>query len=463
MNSTKHKTKTPANNRDLGSGSVGKLLFSLAIPTVTAQVVNLLYNVVDRVYIGHIPHDGVNALTGLGLCFPVIMIITAFSALVGMGGAPQAAIAMGQRRNDKAEKIMGNCFSFLIIIAAVLTALFLITGPKLLTLFGASQDTLPFAWSYMQIYVCGTICVQIALGMNAFITTQGFTQISMLTVLIGAIINILLDPVFIFVFHMGVRGAACATVLSQAISACWVLRFLTGKQTILHIRKQNLRIHWSIIAPVIALGISPFVMQSTESLLNICFNSSLAKYGGDLAVGTMTILSSVVQILGMILGGLAQAAQPIISFNYGARKDDRVKATVKLLVACSLTFSISFFLLFELFPSVFVGFFNNSSKELSELAVWAMRIYCGGMFMFGLQNSFQQSFVALGQAKISLFLACLRKLILLIPLIYILPCFLSDKLFAVFLAEPVSDIIAATTTTTMFLLNFKKILARENR
>lgn len=458
MNESKKDRK-----QDLGSGSVGKLLFSLAVPTVAAQLVNMLYNVVDRMYIGHIEGTGVQALTGLGLCFPVIMMISAFSALIGMGGAPQAAIAMGQRRNDKAEMILGNCVTALIGISLVLTAVFLCFGPKLLVLFGASSETIPFAWAYMQIYVCGTIFVQLSLGLNAFITTQGFTKISMLTVIIGAMINIILDPVFIFALNMGVRGAATATVLSQAVSAIWVVRFLTGKSTILHIRKKNMKIRREILMPVMALGISPFVMQSTESILNICFNSSLSRYGGDLAVGAMTILSSVMQIDSLVLSGLSQAAQPIISYNYGARKDDRVRKAIKLLLICGVTVTVCFFFAVELVPGVFVRIFNSSSAELMDITVWAMRIYFGGIFMMGFQNSLQSSFVALGQAKISLFLACLRKLILLIPLIYILPCFFSDKVFAVFLAEPVSDILAAVTTTTMFIINFPKILSKEER
>ncbi|MCI6733397.1 MAG: MATE family efflux transporter [Lachnospiraceae bacterium] len=448
--------------RDLGSGSVGRLLLSLAIPTVTAQLVNMLYNIVDRMYIGHIPEYGVQALTGLGLCFPILMLVTAFSALVGMGGAPQAAIAMGQKKNEKAEQILGNCFSALLVISATLTVFFLLFGPKLLVLFGASKETLPYAWSYMQIYVCGTVFVQLAIGMNAFITTQGFTKISMMTVLIGAVTNIILDPILIFGLHMGVRGAAVATVLSQSISSLWVLRFLTGKKTILRIRRRNMKIQGSVLIPVIGLGISPFVMQSTESLLNICFNSSLARYGGDIAVGSMTILSSVMQIMTLTLSGISQAAQPIISFNYGAKKDERVKEAVKLLCICLVTVSTVFFLAVELFPGVFVAIFNNSSAELAETTSWAMRIYFGAIFMMGFQNTFQQSFVALGQARISLFLACLRKLILLIPLIYIFPMFLENKLFAVFLAEPVSDFIAAATTTTLFLHQFPKILERNN-
>lgn len=449
--------------RDLGSTSVGKLLFSLAVPTVAAQLVNMLYNVVDRMYIGHIPESGVQALTGLGLCFPVIMMISAFSALVGMGGGPQAAIAMGQKKNDKAEQILGNCTVMLVLMALILTAFFLVFGPDLLILFGASSRTLPYAWAYMQIYVCGTIFVQVSLGLNAFITTQGFTQISMLTVVIGAVVNIILDPVFIFGLNLGVRGAALATVLSQAVSAAWALRFLTGKKTILHIRRKNLKLTPEILGPVLALGVSPFVMQSTESVLNICFNSSLSRYGGDLAVGAMTIVSSVIQIGSLIQSGVGQAAQPIISFNYGARKDDRVKQAIKLLVLSCVLIMSTFFLLVQLFPAVFVNIFNNSSEELMQITVWAMHIYFGGTFMMGFQNSLQTSFVALGQAGISLFLACLRKLILLIPLIYILPCFFTDKVFAVFLAEPISDVLAALTTITLFVINFPRILKKENR
>ena len=441
----------------LETEGIGKLLLKLALPAVISQLVNMLYNVVDRVYIGHMPENGVAALTGLGLCFPIIMLISAFAALFGMGGAPLAAIAMGQGNHRRAEQILGNCTTALILTSAVLTVFFLFFGRPLLLLFGASTGTIGYAWHYLQIYVCGTVFVQIALGLNMFITTQGFATKAMITVLIGAILNTILDPVFIFVFGMGVQGAAAATVLSQAVSAIWVLHFLTGQKTTLKICVSQLRLHRDILLPVLALGLAPFIMLATESLLNICFNSSLQRYGGDLAVGTMTILSSISQLIILPLQGITQGAQPIISFNYGAGNKARVKKALKLQLAICLLFTCAMCFLIELFPVPFIRIFN-SKPELVSMASWALRLYCAGMFILGAQMACQQSFVALGQAKVSLFLACLRKLILLIPLIYILPALMRNQVFAVFLAEPVADITATTVTLLTFLILTGKLL-----
>ena len=446
---------------NLGEGSVGKLLWKLALPAIVAQMVNLLYNMVDRIYIGHIPENGDIALTGLGLCFPILMLITAFSSLVGAGGAPRAAIAMGKGDNQTAEKYLGNCFAMLIICALVLTISLELAGKPLLYLFGASDNTIPFALAYMRIYVAGTIFVMIALGLNTFITTQGFAQIAMKTVLIGAICNIILDPIFIFVFGLGVRGAALATILSQAVSAVWVMVFLTGKKTRLKIRKENMKLQKEVVLPVLALGISPFIMSATESVLNIAFNSSLSKYGGDVAVGAMTILSSIMQLQFMPTQGLAQGAQPILSYNYGAGKMDRVKKTYRLLMAISLSYTLIFWAMVQLFPEVFVRLFNSSSPELIKTTAWALRIYFGTSGLFGMQMAVQQTFVALGQAKQSLFIACLRKIILLIPLIYILPIFFADKVFAVFFAEPVADLISVLVAFLLFSGSIKKILKKQ--
>lgn len=444
---------------DLANERVGKLLFRLAVPAIAAQLVNMLYNIVDRMYIGHIEGIGATALTGVGVCFPILMVISAFSALVGMGGAPRASIKMGQGDYDGAEKTLGNCFITLLGISVVLTALFLVFKERLLLLFGASENTLPYANSYLTIYVCGTIFVQIALGMNAFISSQGYATTGMLTVLIGAVTNIVLDPLFIFVFQMGVRGAAIATVISQAVSAVWVMAFLFGKRSRLRIRPKNFRLDAKIILPVFALGVSPFIMQSTESLLNIAFNSSLQKYGGDLAVGAMTILSSLMQILNLPLMGLAQGAQPIISFNYGAKNTERVKHAFRLLLIASLTFSLVFWAAVMLFPGMFVTIFN-SEEDLMGITKWAIHIYLAAGFLMGAQLACQQTFISIGQAKSSLFLALLRKIILLIPLIYILPNFFENKVFAVFLAEPVSDVLAVTTTVCLFAYQFKRLLAK---
>lgn len=442
---------------DLGNDSIGSLLFKLAVPAITAQLINALYNIVDRMYIGHIKDIGAAALTGVGVSFPIIIIISAFSSLVGMGGSPRAAIKMGKGDNEGAEKILGNCVVVLVAISIILTIFFSIFNKPLLLMFGASENTVVYGTSYLSIYVLGTVFVQISLGLNSFITTQGFAKTSMLTVLIGAVLNIILDPIFIFVFDMGVKGAALATILSQAVSAIWVLKFLFGNTTKLKIKPQYFKLEKSIILPVLALGLAPFVMQSTESLVNISLNSSLQRYGGDIAVGAMTILGSIMQFTMMPLTGLTQSSQPIISFNYGAQKMDRVKKTFKILLFSSLCFSVCAWLLVMFVPHIFAGAFT-SDPILIEKTVWSMRIYMGAIFMLGAQIACQQTFVALGEAKISLFLALLRKIILLIPFIFIFPMILSDKVFAVFFAEPVADIIATTVTIIVFSSRIKKIL-----
>lgn len=447
------------NSQDMGTGSIPKLLAQLAVPAVVAQIVNLLYNIVDRIYIGHIPEIGAAALTGAGLFTPILMMINAFAMLAGAGGAPRAAIAMGEKDHDKAEQIMGNCFSILLIFAVVLTAVFYVAAPGLLQLFGASDVTLPYGLDYARIYILGSVFVLIVMGMNTFITTQGFAKISMLTTVIGAVINIVLDPIFIFGLNMGVKGAALATVLSQAVGAIWILRFLTGKKTILKLRKKNLKLVGKVIGPCLALGISSFVMLSTESILSISFTSSLSRYGGDMAVGAMTIITSVSQLVLMPLQGICQGGQPLMSYNFGARKNDRVKtAFFTQLKVCGI-FSIVSWGILLLVPKVFAGLFTSDAL-LSQYTAWALRIYMAGIFSLGFQIACQQSFMALGQAKVSLLLACLRKLILLIPLIFLLPIFFEDKVFAVFLAEPISDIVAAAVTTSTFFLKFNKILEK---
>ena len=430
--------KTQENN--LASASIPKLLLSLALPAVTAQIVNLLYNMVDRMYIGHIENIGATALTGLGVATPIIIIVSAFSSLIGMGGAPRAAIMMGKKENE----------------ALILTAVFIAFAKPLLMMFGASETTLPYAQSYLSVYACGTIFVQFALGLNMFITTQGFAKTSMLTVIIGACLNIILDPIFIFGFGMGVRGAALATIISQAVSAVWVVSFLCGKKTNLKIRKKYLRPKLGVILPVLALGVSPFIMQSTESLLSVCFNTSLLKYGSDVTVGAMTVISSTAQIAMLPLVGMSQGAQPIISYNFGAKNIDRVKQTFKLLFIISVAFSTVFWLFIQLAPQVFVKIFTNDT-ELVKTTVWAIRIYAAVLCLQGIQIACQQTFVALGNAKYSLFLALLRKIILLIPLIYILPAMIADKLFAVFLAEPVADFMAVSITAIVFFTQFYKL------
>lgn len=442
-------------SQQMATTSVWKLMVKLSIPAILAQIVNLLYNVVDRIYIGHMEDVGTMAITGVGLCNPIIVLISAFTMLVAQGGAPRAAIEMGKGDMKKAEKILGNCLSLLIVLSVVLTTIFLIFGEKFLMLFGASESTIVYALPYMKIYVAGSIFVMFSLGLNMFITTQGFTKISMATVLIGAICNIVLDPIFIFAFDMGVQGAALATIISQAISAVWVMSFLLGKKTKLKIRKENLLPNIKILAPVLALGISPFVMNATEAVINISFNSSLQKYGGDIAVGAMTICTTVFQMAWVPAQGIGQGAQPIISYNYGAGNADRVKQAFKAFLTICFTYVFVFGMAIEIFPQFFIGIFNDN-PQLVDTATWTIRLYGCAMVFFGIQMAVQQTFIALGKAKASLFIACLRKVILLIPLIYILPNFFEDKVFAVFLAEPVSDAISIIAASITFIIVFTK-------
>ena len=444
---------------EMATGNIPKLFFKLAIPAVVAQLVNLLYNIVDRIYIGHIPEVGASALTGVGLCSAIMMFITAFSMLAGAGGAPLAAIALGKNDKEQAEKIMTNSFSLLLIFAALLTVSIYIFAPTLLSWFGASEVTLPYAVDYTRIYILGTVFVLLVTGMNPFVTTQGFAKIAMLTTVIGAIINIILDPIFIFLLNMGVKGAALATILSQGVGAIWILRFLTGKETILKLRKENMKLDPKIFGPTLALGISPFVMVSTESLLSISFTTSLAKYGGDIAVGAMTIITSINMLVSMPLQGFCQGGQPIMSYNFGAGNTDRVKKAFFVQFGVCVAYATIFWGLCMLIPNVFAGIFTTDAA-LAEYASWAIRIYMAGIFSVGFQISCQQSFMALGQAAISLVMAFLRKLILLIPFIFILPNFFEDKVFGVFVAEPISDIIAAAVTTIVFFTQFKKIMAK---
>lgn len=451
------------NNKDfLGTQPIGRLLLKLALPTVAAQLINMLYNIVDRMYIGHIKDVGALALTGVGVCMPLIMIISAFAALVGNGGAPRASIYMGKKDTDTAQKILGNCFSLQIILSIILTIILLIGNKTFLLAFGASENTISYAVNYMNIYAIGTIFVQLTLGMNAFITAQGFAKTGMLSVLIGAVANIVLDPVFIFGMNMGVRGAALATIISQTLSCIWVLSFLFGKKTFLKIKPENLRLHAKIILPCVALGSSLFIMQASESIISVCFNSSLLKYGGDIAVGAMTILTSVMQFAMLPLQGLGQGAQPIMSYNYGAKNNDRVRKTFRLLLKVSFGYSIVLWAIVMLLPQMFAMMFT-SDNDLLSFTSQALRIYMASMFMFGIQIACQMAFNALGKAKDSIIVAVMRKFILLIPLIYIMPAiFKANQTNAVYMAEPVADFIAVCFTAILFAFEFKKAM-KENK
>lgn len=446
-------------NGFLGTEPVGKLLWRLSVPAIAAQIINLLYNLVDRVYIGHMPGNGALALTGVGVCMPIILVVTAFAALVSNGGTPRASMAMGKGDYDEAEKILSNSFTLQLVISAVLTTILLLFGRQLLMAFGASDNTIEYAAAYMNIYALGTVFVQLTLGMNAFITAQGFAKTGMLSVLIGAVCNIILDPVFIYGFNMGVRGAALATVISQAVSTIWVIRFLTGKKTVIRIRKKYLKMKADIVMPGIALGLAPFIMQASESVIIVCFNSSLLKYGGDMAVGAMTILSSVVQFSMLPMQGLAQGAQPISSYNYGAGNAARVKKTFWLLLACSLTISTLVWALVMAFPQVFARIFATD-EALIMFTGWALRIYCAAMGIFGIQIACQMTFISLGNAPASIAVAIMRKFVLLLPLIYTLPNFVADKAMGVYLAEPVADFIAVTFTVILFYFQFRKSLRK---
>ena len=444
----------------LGVEPVGKLLRQLAIPAITAQVVNVLYNVVDRVYLGHIPEYGDLALTGVGVCMPIIMLVAAFAALVSLGGAPRASVLMGRGNKEDAERTLGNCFFLLLVMSALLMVFFYSFAPALLPIFGASENTIQYSLQYLNLYLVGTVFVLLSLGVNAFITAQGFAKISMATVMIGAVCNILLDPVFIFLFHMGVRGAALATVVSQAVSAIWVMRFITGKKTVLRLQRKYIRFNPSIIFPCLLLGLSPFIMQATESAISICFNSSLKHYGGDIAVGAMSILTSVMQFSMLPLVGLAQGAQPITGYNFGAKNADRVRQTFRYLVKYSFGYSLVLWAICMLFPRVIPAMFNHDNQELLAYTARALRYYMALSGIFGIQIACQQTFIAIGNAKTSLFLAVFRKVILLIPLIYILPMFLAEKDIAIFMAEPVADGIAVLTTALMFAYQFRNAMRK---
>lgn len=449
---------------ELGVKPIKSLLWKLAVPAITAQIVNVLYNVVDRIYIGHIPETGKLSLTGIGVCMPLIMLISAFAMLAGMGGAPRASIMLGRNDKEEAERILGNCTMLLLLVSMTLTILFLFFAEPFLLTFGASENTIGYAMEYMRIYSLGTIFVQMTLGLNAFITAQGFAKVSMATTLIGAFTNIILDPIFIFLLGMGVKGAALATVLSQALSAAWVLRFLRSRQSVLKLKAKNMRLQRKTILPCVMLGLSPFVMQATESILNICFNSSLLKYGGDTAVGAMTILSSMMQFSMLPLSGLTQGAQPITGYNFGARKSERVRESFSLLLKSCLAYSTFLWLVIMLFPRPLSMLFANDTAFLDYTA-WALRIFMATSALMGIQLACQQTFIAIGNAKTSLFLAIYRKILLLIPLIYLLPHFFEKKDMAVFLAEPVADFVAVTTTAILFAWQFKKAMKglEENR
>lgn len=440
--------KKQTQDEKLGTAPLGRLIFSLAIPAVVAQLINVIYNMVDRIYIGHIPKVGTEALAGLGLSLPVILLIQAFSSLAGMGGAPQASIQLGRGNRDEAEKILGNSVTMLFAFAVFLTVGFYFVKEPLLYLFGASDATIPYAQDYLNIYLVGTIFVMAYQGLNMYISCQGHARTAMLSVLIGAILNIGLDPLFIFGLEMGIKGAALATIISQGISAIWVVSFLLSKRTGLKIRKQNLRLNARVCGAILALGISPFIMQSTESLISIVLNRGLQHYGGDIYVGVLTILQSVMQLIVIPVQGFSQGAQPIISYNYGAQKIDRVRKTFQIALATIWGFSFVFTGIVMLFPKAFVGLFT-SEQELLALSASKLPLFLAGLLVFGIQMTCQSTFMGLGKAKISLFIALWRKVILLIPLALILPHFAGVD--GIYWSEPIADTVSALTAGFLFI------------
>lgn len=440
------------------SAPIPSLILKLALPAIMAQAINILYNIIDRMYIGHIPEIGEMALAGVGVTFPIILLISAFSQLIGAGGAPLAAIALGNGNRRKAEEMLSTGFFTLILIAIALTVLFQIIKHPVLMAFGAGEETVGYAEDYLSIYLMGTIFVQMALGMNPFITCQGRSGTAMLSVLIGAVMNLILDPVFIFLFGMGVEGAAVATVISQAVSTVWVIGFLSSSKSGIRLSLQRPRIQLSLLGKIAALGVSPFIMQFTECLINIVFNSQLKRHGGDLYVGSMTIMQSVMQILFVLTAGLNQGVQPIISYNYGAAQYDRVKKAYRINFASSISIMLVLTCLVMVWPGLLARMFTDD-RELLDIVTRHMPVFVCGMTVFGIQNAAQCAFVGLGQAKISLFLACLRKVFLLIPLAWILPNFLGVS--GVYIAEPISDVLSASTAGILFLLNINKILDKK--
>jgi putative MATE family efflux protein len=442
-------------SQKLGKEPLRKLFFTMAIPSVLAQLINVLYNIVDRIYIGHIKEIGSLALTGVGVTFPIIMVVSAFSAFAGQGGAPLASILLGAKDQEKAEKVLGNSTALLLIFSLSLTLIFQILKTPLLYAFGASDNVIGFAQDYIGLYLYGTIFVMLSLGLNTFISGQGNAKVAMFSVLIGAVTNIILDPIFIFILNMGVKGAALATIISQAFSAIWVVNFLISKKSSLKIKRENLKPDMKFIKKIGSLGCSPFIMQSTESLVLLTLNSGLQKYGGDLYVGSMSILTSVLQLIFVPVSGIAQGVQPIISYNFGAGNRERVVKTFKGLLIVCLMATMFMGGIAVLFPNFYVKMFTES-EELVELTSKMMPIFTLGMCIFGIQQAIQVTFLALGQAKFSIFIALLRKVILLVPLAIILPRFVGVK--GIYYAEPMADITSVIVASIIFALNFKNIL-----
>ena len=443
---------------DFSKGNIPRTITRLAIPMILAMLVNALYSVVDRIYIGHLSGVGQTALTGIGLCYPIIMAIAAFSYLVGNGGGPLTSILRGAKDDERAEKVLGNSITLLVLFGILVPLICFLIQKPVLYLFGASDATYPYAREYITIYLSGSLPVMLTLGLNPFLNAQGFTRTGMMTVLIGAVCNILLDPLFIFVFGMGVRGAAIATVISQTVSAVWVIAFLLGKKNLIRVRRKYLRLQRDVSMRIMGLGVSTFIMNLTEAAISAVFNASLSRFGGDIYVTVMTVATSVSQLVFMPLSGFAQGAQPVTGYNYGAREYTRVKQCFWFLVKASVAYAVLAWLVLMIFPRQLIGIFNND-PTLMETAIPMFRVFFCMNFIMSLQMSAQNTFVAMGEAKKATFFALYRKVLLLIPLILILPR-IGFGITGVFAAEPVADTISALTCFTTFLLTAYRKLGR---
>lgn len=450
-----------AKQNDFTKGSVASNILKMAIPMTIAQIVNVLYNIVDRMFIGNLPGDGMLALTGLGLTFPVISIITAFANLCGSGGAPLCSIARGEGDKEKAETIMGNAFSMLLILSVVLTGAVLLFKEPVLYAFGASSDTFPYANAYITIYCLGTLFMMTGLGMNAFINSQGFGKFGMATVCIGAVTNLILDPIFIYGFHMGVRGAALATILSQMTSAVWVLRFLTSRRAILRLRLPCMRLRWSIVRRIIGLGTSNFTMSMTNSAVQVMCNSTLQFFGGDLYVAIMTVINSIREVIFMPISGTTQGALPVMGYNYGAKNYPRVRQSIVFITKVCVIYATAACIFLLAAPQVMIRIFNDDPALIAEGAK-CVRIYSCFYFMMSLQMAGQNTFLALGRSKQAIFFSLLRKAIIVVPLVYILPRIGNLGVYGVFLSEPISDIIGGVACfTTMMLTVWRELRKKE--
>ena len=446
---------------DFTKGSVASNILRMAIPMTIAQIVNVLYNIVDRMYIGRLPDEGMVALTGLGLTFPVISIVTAFANLCGSGGAPLCSIARGEGNLDEAENIMGNAFTLLLMIGVALTGVVLAVKRPVLYLFGASDVTFPYADAYLTVYTLGSIFVMIGLGMNAFINSQGFGNFGMATVCIGAAANIVLDPIFIYLFDMGVQGAALATIISQFLSAVWVLKFLVGRRAILKLRLRYMRLRWRIVRRIVALGLSNFTMACTNSAVQVMCNSTLQFYGGDLYVGVMTVINSIREVVFMPISGTTQGSLPVMGYNYGARDYARVRQCIKFITKLCVVYATFVCVFLQIFPELMIRIFNDD-PELIQAGARCVRIYSCCFFMMSLQMAGQNTFLALGRSKQAIFFSLLRKAIIVVPLVYILPRIGGLGVTGVFLSEPISDVIGGSACfITMMCTVWRELVARE--